>query len=313
MDIKKEVTPSDYDIGVIVGRFQVHELHDAHRQLIQTVVMNHKKVVLFLGVPRVLNSKRNPLDFPSRAAMIQAEFPTITIISLQDKRADEIWSAQLDQRLKECHPVGKPLLYGSRDSFLPFYKGKHDSTELTTDTFLSGTEVRKHVSREIRSSADFRAGVIYATYNRYPISYQTTDIACFNEKGELLLGKKPGEDKWRFIGGFVDPDDESLERAARREFTEEATAETGDYSYITSMRVNDWRYAKEEDKIMTVLYKCKYLHGPLQPADDIEMLKWFDFKSTFQNVKDVNWIKDIMPEHINLMRKLISAEKHTKI
>jgi bifunctional NMN adenylyltransferase/nudix hydrolase len=33
----------------------------------------------------------------------------------------------------------------------------------------------------------------------------------------MLLGKKAINNKWRFIGGFVDPEDERLENAALRE------------------------------------------------------------------------------------------------
>jgi bifunctional NMN adenylyltransferase/nudix hydrolase len=55
-----------YTIGSLVGRFQVHELHEAHHYLIDQVVKNHKKVILFLGVSKVVGTKKNPLDFESR-------------------------------------------------------------------------------------------------------------------------------------------------------------------------------------------------------------------------------------------------------
>ena len=48
-----------YSIGVLVGRFQVHELHEAHHYVIDQVVENHKKVILFLGVPKVVGTKNN--------------------------------------------------------------------------------------------------------------------------------------------------------------------------------------------------------------------------------------------------------------
>ena len=36
-----------YTIGALVGRFQVHELREAHHYLIDQVVKNHKKVIPF--------------------------------------------------------------------------------------------------------------------------------------------------------------------------------------------------------------------------------------------------------------------------
>ncbi len=60
----------EYSIGAVVGRFQVHELHDAHRYIIDQVVNNHKKSIIFLGVPKVVGTKKNPLDFDTRKKMI---------------------------------------------------------------------------------------------------------------------------------------------------------------------------------------------------------------------------------------------------
>ena len=55
-------TKQEYEIGCIIGRFQIHDLHAAHRDLIDQVVSKHKKVILFLGVARISGTKENPLD-----------------------------------------------------------------------------------------------------------------------------------------------------------------------------------------------------------------------------------------------------------
>ena len=47
------------DIGVIVGRFQVHDLTEGHRDLIDTVANRHDKVIVFLGTPRDSKLTRN--------------------------------------------------------------------------------------------------------------------------------------------------------------------------------------------------------------------------------------------------------------
>lgn len=304
MKITDDIDTSKYEIGVIIGRFQLHQLHKAHCDVIESVLSNHKKVILFLGVTKVIGSSSNPLDFASRKAMIQEKYPEIVVLSLPDTRSDEIWSRNLDSRIREVFQIGNVLLYGSRDSFIPHYKGQFDTAELEQEIYVSGTEVRKQVSEEIKSSKEWRAGVIYGSYNRYSTSYQTVDVAVFNEEeNQLLLAKKPGEDKYRFIGGFVDVKDTSLEHTAKREFMEEAGAEISITGYIGSFRVDDWRYRSERDKIMTTLFKAKYLFGHLEPSDDVEELRWFDLK----DLKEIGGIqKLIVEEHQSMMSILLT-------
>lgn len=307
MKLKDNTDVSKYEIGVIVGRFQVHQLHKAHCDVIESVMLNHKKVILFLGVTQVIGSSSNPLDFASRKLMIQEKYPEIVVISLPDKRDDESWSKNLDQRVREVFQIGNVLLYGSRDSFIPHYTGQFDTVELEQEIYVSGTEIRKQVSEEIKSSKEWRAGVIYGNYNRYPTSYQTVDVAVFNEDDtKLLLAKKPGEDKYRFIGGFVDTKDTSLEHTARREFSEEAGGEISITSYIGSFRVDDWRYKSERDKIMTTLFKAKYIFGHLSPSDDISELRFFDI-SEFSKQSFI--ILNIIEEHQSLMSILLTSLK----
>lgn len=304
MKIKDDIDVSKYEIGVIIGRFQLHQLHKAHCDVIESVLSNHKKVILFLGVTKVIGSSSNPLDFASRKAMIQEKYPEIVVLSLPDTRSDEIWSRNLDSRIREVFQIGNVLLYGSRDSFIPHYKGQFDTAELEQEIYVSGTEVRKQVSEEIKSSKEWRAGVIYGSYNRYPTSYQKVDVSVFNEEeNQLLLAKKPGEDKYRFIGGFVDVKDTSLEHTAKREFIKEAGAEIAIIGYVGSFRVDDWRYRSERDKIMTTLFKAKYLFGHLEPSDDVEELRWFDLK----DLKEIGGIqKLIVEEHQSMMSILLT-------
>jgi len=292
-----------YEIGVIIGRFQIHELHEAHKEVIDHVVSQHKKVILFLGVARIDGTRENPLDFTARKKMIQALYPEINIIPLPDQHYDDVWSKNLDTRIREVYKMGSVLLYGGRDSFIPSYKGQFPTKELEQNIYVSGTEIRKMVSEDIMGDPKWRAGVIYNAYNRYPVSYQTVDIACFhNSKPEILLCKKPGEAKYRFIGGFVDPEDKRLEHSARREFMEETggNAEIQGITYVGSFRVDDWRYRKGKDKIMTTLFKCAHVFGRLEPSDDISELAWISMKKIKEDLTDI-----IIEEHIPLMMDLI--------
>lgn len=265
------------EIGVIVGRFQVPELHAGHIELIQKVLDNHKRVVIFLGISPVLVTKKNPLDFITRKEMILKVFANVTIVALPDMPNDDDWSKELDKRLREVCPMGTPLLYGGRDSFIKHYGGHFETTELDGIGDFSGTEIRKEVSQAIKASPDFRAGVIFAAYNQYPKVFPTVDVAIM--KGdEVLLGRKPHQTLFRFIGGFVDPTDDSFEKAAQREAQEETGVEVGNLQYIGTARIDDWRYRNEVDKIITTLFAADYVAGNAIARDDIAELRWFKMK-----------------------------------
>jgi bifunctional NMN adenylyltransferase/nudix hydrolase len=294
-----------YDIGVLVGRFQVHELHDAHRDLIQYVCDRHEKVVIFLGLSPLLNSTNNPLDFEARKQMILDEFPDVNVLYIKDTTSDEAWSKRLDSMVNDTGLPGQSVvLYGGRDSFIARYTGQFPTQELMQDTFRSGTEVRRAIARSrTRASADFRAGVIWASQARFPTAYQTVDIAILDASKGILLGRKHTDgDLYRLIGGFSDPRSETLEQDAKREVMEEAGIEVGDLRYVGSRRVDDWRYRGEPDCIKTALFTAKYLHGRPTPGDDIDEVKWFPFLPGAQFSE--NWLKTIVPTHRPLMRML---------
>jgi len=289
--------------GVIVARFQLHELHDAHRDLIKSVVDRHERIIIFLGLSPLKNTVNNPLEFKQRKAMIDEEFKdcakNIEIHYIDDNRDDHVWSKNLDKQLaKWLNPGQSATLYGSRDSFLKCYHGKYPVCELESDYFVSATDIRRKIINNYPPTKDFRAGLIAATGLKYPTAFQTVDVAVVNDKGEVLLVKKPGEIQWRFIGGFSDPKSQSLEEDVRREIHEETGVATGDPVYLGSTLIDDWRYRRETDKIKTAFFVVKYLYGAPQGADDVEVAGWVSLNDL---IKDQN----IVPEHVVLLKMLI--------
>jgi len=276
------IDPNKYSIGVVVARFQVHELHEGHHHVIKQVTQNHKKTIIFLGVPKFIGTKKNPLDFDTRKKMVQTHYPESIILAIQDQSDNTRWATELDKRIREVYPHGEVLMYGSRDSFIPHYingGGRFQTKELEPLGTFTGTDIRKLISEEVKNSKDFRSGVIYHAYNLYPRVIPTVDIAPLDKDAKrVLLAKKYDETKWRFIGGFVKPEDESVELAARRVYSKETggNSESGDYKYITSCQIPDWRFRGEDDKIMTTFFTCGYLWGQIQPSEDIQELKWFN-------------------------------------
>jgi bifunctional NMN adenylyltransferase/nudix hydrolase len=271
----KEKANKPADVGIIVGRFQVNELHEAHIDLINSVIQKHDRVLLFLGNSIIRNTTSNPLDYRARRAMIADKFPNVEVHYINDNPSDAAWSKSLDKQIGEqLLPLQSVTLYGSRDSFLKAYSGKFNVCELEATTFISGTEVRRRVCNNYPPTADYRAGMIAATAYRYPTAFQTVDIAVVNDKGEILLARKPDEKKWRFIGGFSDPRSVSLEADAKREVTEEASVEVDDITYLGSTLIDDWRYRGEQDKIKTALFLAKYIYGKPEGSDDVAEVKW---------------------------------------
>lgn len=262
-------------LGAIVGRFQVPELTEGHRQLIQFVKEQHGQVMILLGVSQVLGSKRHPLDFATRERMIKSEFPDAIVAPLPDMPTDEAWSQNLDGLVRMVAPVGEVVLYGGRDSFIPHYKGRFKTYEIELKYSISGTEVRQITSNRVLVSSDFRAGVIYATANQYHRVFPTVDIAILRD-AQVLLGKKPNQDLWCFPGGFVDQEDTCYEDAARREAREECCVSVGELEYICSHRNKDWRYRHKDDGVITTTLFATYdWEGQPRAGDDIAEVMWF--------------------------------------
>lgn len=268
------------DVGVIVGRFQVPELHEAHKELISGVCSEHEKVIIFLGLSPVIGTRNNPLDFEARKQMILKEYPNVNVLYIKDEPSDEVWSKKLDTQIGDLiTPNQTVTLYGGRESFIDRYSGKFHTQELLQSRYVSGSEIRKSISKVVKSSSEFRAGVIWAAYNQFKKCYTCVDIAVLDKKDRLLLARKEHEEKYRFIGGFSDPSSETFEDDAKREVAEESGIEVSDMEYIGSAIIDDWRYRNEEDKIKTLFFKCQYVFGSPKADDDICEVRWFDLKT----------------------------------
>lgn len=267
------------DIGVVVGRFQTPMLHEGHKELLSKVASNHKRVVVFLGVSQNKRSRRNPLDFEARKIMILQTFPEFTVLPLSDMQDDQVWSHQLDAKIREAFPFASVRLYGGRDSFIAHYLGSLPTTEIESTIYHSATLLRDDAGHDVKASPEWRAGVIYGAYNQFPKVWATVDVAPVRRESDgtysVLLARKPNEKSWRFIGGFSDPTDKSFEHAAKREVREEAHIEIEAPEWVGSCRINDWRYKDDVDKVITNLFATTYIFGHPTPDDDIEELKWF--------------------------------------
>ncbi len=297
----------NYDIGVLIGRWQVPELHDAHQKLIEKVIEKHKKILILVGVTSTLGTKNDPLDYPTRTGLFKKyllAYPEKIIIEpVQDVPGnDEKWSTNLDNIIRTIFPLGSVCLYGGRESFIDSYTTKtFDTYEYNIITPYSGTLVREETGKSIVESSDFRKGVIYASQNKWPQMFQTVDIAVVRkEKNKYfaLMGIKKNRSAFAFPGGFVDPKDDSLESAAIRELYEEIDVSVDEegLKYVGSTKINDYRYRGEE-KIITAFFYAPYISGGSTIIDEFTEVEWIE-------VKDENSDK-VSETHLPLFEALI--------
>lgn len=234
-------------VGVIIGRFQVPSLHAGHRALIQHVAKHNDLVHIFVGVAPFRLTRRDPLSYEAVMASVNDTVRSLGIKAyvcpLPDRRSDEDWSHTLDTVLNTVHYGKNITLYTGRDGFNEHYKGKLPVEVVNLEEFkdISATEIRKSLEAYNGMTA-FRQGVVWAIENQYPLASVCVDAIVLNTNSQVLLVRKNGETRFRFPGGFVDPDDTSLEHAVRRELQEESPIPWHtDPKYVFSMQIKDWR------------------------------------------------------------------------
>lgn len=308
--------------GVLVARVQTPDLHEGHLWLFNEVKARHERVIVFLGVKPIGATYKNPLDFETRKAMVQAAYPTFNVLPLPDLPTDEAWSKVLDTRIRELADYGDVTLYGSRDSFTGHYFGAFKPVELTMPHELrtiNGTDIRAGITNRVVASADFRAGVIHAITNLRPQVKATVDVVITHEAIEgvglkclyFLLAQKPWETtQWRFIGGFSEPTTPTYEFDVKRESMEETGLDISDVRYIGSALIPDWRWAGEPDQIKTLVFTGTSMTMGGKPDDDIAKLKWFRADeledSLFIDTHKGIW--NLVKAHFNLKEKVSKGE-----
>jgi len=296
------------DVGVIIGRWQVDDLHEAHRALVEEVRANHKKVIIFVGLSDILGGIVDPLDYPTRAAMLHLCYHDITVLPIKDTGCNKEWSKNLDAAIRTVAPIGTALLYGGRDSFVRHYTGQFETLELDALRHPSGTEIREEVGREVRASSDFRAGVIYSTFNQYPRLNMVVDIAAICTRvGEdlkphssVLLGRKKGDIGLRFPGGFVNVGDGSLEAAGRRECREETGVFPETMEYLGSWPVADSRMGPRDGMMSAFFLGHVVSEGRIKVEDDLDGAMWLPV----EKLREVKWYESHVPMFEALCKRL---------
>lgn len=251
------------------------QLTRAQMAHIDELQRRHKKVVVFLGTNPVVSSK-NAIPFLLRAELFFTKYNyEIDAHSIPDAPDDRNWSQELDRRILELRPENPITLYGTQEGFVARYSGNHHCEILeTTEDEIEDEEIPEAESLDLVS---LRAGMLINQANQFPAVYSAVDIALFRgDYTEVLLARKNYEARFRFPGGFAEPEDRSFEDAALRELGEECgELEVEDLIYLGSETIDDWRYRDTLDSIKTHFYACRLVDGEPQAADDIADVEWF--------------------------------------
>lgn len=280
-----DINTDDYSVGAIVGRFQLADLHEAHKFLIDTVVNNHKKSIILLGVTRAIGTAENPiripsreniLDFQSRLYMLQEEYPNTVIVSVQDKEDDHVWSKQVDDKIREIFPTEKVLLYGGRDSFVPYYHGKFPTKCLDPKIYISATMQRNMISKEVLKDSNFRRGQIYYAYQQSPILYTNYNVVI-EDNDNYLFERKNG--KLKLIEGLAGINDTSFEAGARRVIKNMVGHIDTTVKYVLSRHNREFN--NKTNKCVNMFFVASKISGRIDPNIELQNVSKEDITDAF--------------------------------
>lgn len=310
------------EVAVIVGRFQVPQPTEAHLELFTHAIKKCSTVIVFVGHSPILNRLniipnqviRNIIS--NTCAKINQENGNrtkIIVSSIQDVFNPPLWSMLLDKKIQElCNmnavSTNNVVGIGGRDSFIDSYCGKllkiarfHSNL----GEVISASKVREAIYKNGPSEdPKFLEGMIYQRLLQYPTAYQTVD-AVIRFDGAFLLGHRKGITKYRFIGGFSDPNSESLEEDAIRETYEETHLITSHAKYLGSTKIDDARYKNSGDSIKTALFQViaeEYGTATFEEPeeengfDDMPFIRWFKPEDINENM--------LVKEHVKLFNIL---------
>ena len=161
-------------IGVVIGRFQLPNLHDGHKALINHVLAQSDKVCILVGVAAKTTLK-DLLPYPVVEQMIRKEFHPVYaagnlhIHPLLDIDGNDLqWSLYIDKFLGALYPHDTVQLWAGRDSYKPHYHGKFRPVKdwYGYNGEVNGTVVRGRIIEGNPIDCwQFRAGIIYGLGN----------------------------------------------------------------------------------------------------------------------------------------------------
>ena len=306
------------NLGVVIARFQTPELTEAHQHLIHRVATRSVRVVVMLGVTRAV-SKKDPLEFILRKWMVEDfwfdHYPDragdLFILPDHHCPTDDAWASRIDEHVGALLvPRGTVTVFCGPDGAGRAYQSAGGSHPVEVFEFhgAHATTVRANVMPE--RTASFRRGVIYGAERRSTSVFPVIDVVIWRTDTEapgtpaqVLLGRKNEDgDCFRLVGGFVDPQDGSLEAAVVREAREETGLVVHDITYAGSQVVDDWRYRGAPETLMSAVFNAESsrINEPVA-GDDLDEVRWCTAAEALALIN---------PMHLPLLKMALSVKGH---
>lgn len=316
-----------YDLAVVIGRFQVPRPHEGHRALLKTASERAARVLVLVGsAPRL--TKRNPLPAALVCTQVQATLRELlitegSIMPLPDMRSDADWVKRADEMIAQCVPWNAKvvLLFGQdarnagllgdpRSAIVYKQFGKH-TVEVHHFDGPRGTELRAKAPAEAyaRRNEDIAIGMAAAfeLMNSHVVSAADVLVCCKDQPyPTVLLGRKSNEDKWRLLGGMVEPGEAPIETATREAY-EEARAQLTNIKSLGVFVVKDWRFPEPDSGVLSHLYYGWASQGVFTAGDDIAEVKMFVATDLRTRINDV-----VVEEHHGLVSIALDSMLYTK-
>lgn len=195
-------------------------------------------------------------------------------------------------------PSGSLFLFNNTLGVKSEYHTESGAIEATIvgsgEMFWGGTKTIKEQSMllvtEVEVDMDSPELVDSIPYVPFPIAFHTVDVIAVNNN-KILLGRKPNQTKWQFVGGFVEPT-HTAEHTAAKEFHEEAGVLIKDedrFDYITSLFIDDVRYKDSCHKITSSIFFIELDDEEADSViagDDLEEVRWFSIDDVYGNIRE---------------------------
>ena len=242
-------------LGVLIGRFQVPEMHEGHRFLVREMLEQCDQVLVLFGSSNRPRSVKNPFTYQERATAAQRLFPSIWTAPLNDYLYnDSQWMADVAATIKDAEvefsfkfgEQPEVVLYGHHkdgNDYLKWFP-QYEYVNVNSDVDVSGTEVRNSFShllpKQVQLDMQYFAKE-RETFSRYPYP-GCLNICCGDAVVEclghvLLIQRKftPGAGNWALPGGHKNTDETFLQ-CALRELKEETNIRVPDAVLLGSIK-----------------------------------------------------------------------------
>lgn len=229
-------------LGVLIGRFQVPEMHEGHRFIVKRMQEQCDEVLILFGSANRARSVKNPFTYKERTTAAHNLFPGVWTAPLNDYLYnDSQWMADvaatialMQAEIKHVCRYDQELkivLYGHHkdgNDYLKWFP-QYEYVNINSDIDVSGTEVRNSFMHMLPENVQADAAYFIKeriTFKDYPYP-DSLNICCADAVveclGHILLIKRkftPGAGSWALPGGHKNTNETFLQ-CALRELKEE--------------------------------------------------------------------------------------------